>query len=524
MLTPGQVPKPVAVGEWLWACRAGSEPDLCDELLTFGITGRALQPALCASPSRPRNQQKEDVELTFARQGLPVQAVGTADAQVLARQIAEFTEERRFTPQKSGLALHVFAPDSDSGNMLAATVLALQARLTEALLALDIELLPDGKIAHTEGGRLIQVCLLGENQVALGVLPARAAPSLFPGGRQRYKKPKDAPARSALKLTEALAWLGHGPQAGEVCVDLGAAPGGWSQVLLDRECHVVAIDPGRIAPHLVGRLEHLKMNAFSFEPEVPADWVLCDMAYRPLEVAGLLAKWGRRRWAQFLLANIKLPMSRRVDMLARVKEILATGGWTGLRMRQLYHDRDEVTLSAWRGFGIDTRVPQRRAAAGGPASDFERPAHADRASGRAPARKRPPSRHDESERPAHGDRAPARKRPASRHGESERPAHGDRAPARKRPANRHGESERPAHGDRAPGRAPARKRPTSRHGESERSPHRAPPHKRPVGRQDESERPARAPSRAPARKSPGTAKAPGRRPSAPSRKSPRPRR
>ena len=360
----GHAPKPVAIGEWLWACRAGSEPDLCDELLSHGLTGRVVQPALVASAARPRNQHKEDVELAFARQGLPVQALCTTDAQELATLIGQFTADRRFTPEGSGLALHVFSPDSDEGNLRAAAVLTLQARLTETLTEAGIALLADGKTAHGEGGRLIQVCLLDEEHAALGVLPARAAPSLFPGGRQRYKKPKDAPARSALKLVEALAWLGHGPQSGEVCVDLGAAPGGWSQVLLERRCHVVAIDPGRLAPHLTGRLEHLRMNAFSFEPEIPADWVLCDMAYRPLEVAGLLAKWGRHRWAQFLLANIKLPMNRRVDMLARVREILATGGWTGLRMRQLYHDRDEITLSAWRGFGIDTRVPQHRAPPG----------------------------------------------------------------------------------------------------------------------------------------------------------------
>jgi 23S rRNA (cytidine2498-2'-O)-methyltransferase len=257
----------------------------------------------------------------------------------------------------------VFAPDSDAGNLLSAMALALQARLGELLRARGLSVLPDGSAALEAGGLLAQVCLLGEDQAAVGVLPARAAQSVYPGGRQRVRRAKDAPARSSLKLTEALAWLGHGPQAGEVCVDLGAAPGGWSQVLLERRCHVVAIDPGRLAPHLIGRVEHLRMNAFAFEPEIPADWVLCDMAYRPLEVAALLAKWGRRRWAQFLLANIKLPMSRRVDMLARVREILASGGWTGLRMRQLYHDRYEVTLCAWRGFGIDTRVPHRQPAA-----------------------------------------------------------------------------------------------------------------------------------------------------------------
>ena len=64
-------------------------------------------------------------------------------------------------------------------------------------------------------------------------------------------------------------------------------------------------------------------------------------------------------------------MKQKVAMLDRVREILASGGWTGLKVRQLYHDRDEVTLFAWRGFGLDTRVqppPPHAAKAPPPAS------------------------------------------------------------------------------------------------------------------------------------------------------------
>ena len=55
----------------------------------------------------------------------------------------------------------------------------------------------------------------------------------------------------------------------------------------------------------------------------------------------------------------RLPMTQRAQMVRRVREILTTGGWTAVRVRQLYHDRDEVTLSAWRGFGGDARPPKK---------------------------------------------------------------------------------------------------------------------------------------------------------------------
>ena len=97
------------------------------------------------------------------------------------------------------------------------------------------------------------------------------------------------------------------------------------------------------------KVRHVQESAFRFEPEEPADWLFCDMAWRPLEVAQLLGKWGRSGWATHLVANIKLPMISKNPVLFRVKKTLEEGRWTQVKMRQLYHDRDEVTVTAVRG-------------------------------------------------------------------------------------------------------------------------------------------------------------------------------
>ncbi|MEI8259431.1 MAG: 23S rRNA (cytidine(2498)-2'-O)-methyltransferase RlmM, partial [Deltaproteobacteria bacterium] len=110
---------------------------------------------------------------------------------------------------------------------------------------------------------------------------------------------------------------------------------------------VIAIDPGSMAPELLARkgLTHIRGSAFDYEPDEPVDWLLCDMVWRTLEVAALLARWGRNRHARLMIANIKLPMRGKVDFLQRVRQVLADGGWQGVRMRQLYHDREEITLT-----------------------------------------------------------------------------------------------------------------------------------------------------------------------------------
>jgi len=182
----------------------------------------------------------------------------------------------------------------------------------------------------------------------VGMVPSDRALSLAPGGRLRTKVPGDRPSRAARKLAEAFAWLGISPEPGELCVDLGAAPGGWTWVLLERRARVIAVDPGKLRPDLLGRrgLTYIPGNAFEFQPDEPVDWLFCDMAFRPLEVAKLLAKWGRHRYATLLVANFKLPMRRKAEI---VKELVATlegGGFRAVRARQLYHDRDEITVTA----------------------------------------------------------------------------------------------------------------------------------------------------------------------------------
>jgi 23S rRNA (cytidine2498-2'-O)-methyltransferase len=166
------------------------------------------------------------------------------------------------------------------------------------------------------------------------------------GGPKRMKREGGSISRASLKLEEAFEWLGDAPGRAETCVDLGAAPGGWTQRLLSRGARVIAVDPAKLKVPPSPKLKHVQDSAFRFQPAEPVEWLFCDMAWRPLEVAQLLAKWGRHRWAIRTVSNIKLPMKDKWPTLDRVRATLEGGGWRDVKMRQLYHDRDEVTLTA----------------------------------------------------------------------------------------------------------------------------------------------------------------------------------
>jgi len=279
-------------------------------------------------------------EVTASDEGMPA---------ALVRAIAALPPLAR--DQEGAFCWSLWTPDSERTLPLAARARALEGEVLRRLAAEHPVLASRHRAAPSLGpAMLVEGAMLARDRIVLGLVPGQLALSLAPAGRARMRVGRDRPSRSARKVEEALAWLGVEPGPGDACVDLGAAPGGWSWSLLARRARVQAVDPAQLRPDLLGHraLEHHRVSAFDFEPATPVDWLFCDMAWRPLEVAALLAKWGRRRWASLLVANLKLPMRRKAVMVERLRGVVASGGWRDVRTRQLYHDRAEVTLTAHR--------------------------------------------------------------------------------------------------------------------------------------------------------------------------------
>ncbi|HSG90736.1 MAG TPA: 23S rRNA (cytidine(2498)-2'-O)-methyltransferase RlmM [Pseudomonadales bacterium] len=187
--------------------------------------------------------------------------------------------------------------------------------------------------------------------------PHRSSPDA--GGVHRLRSHRDAPSRSALKLEEGLMTLlnpvdRHMLFDGRItAVDLGAAPGGWTWVMRRQGAYVIAVDNGRMAPSLEAdpEVEHVRADAFTFQPPRTVEWLVCDVVDKPARVVELMARWLRRGWAERAMFNLKLPMQKRWRAVAeargRFEKILGErSGDFDLHIRQLYHDREEVTCYA----------------------------------------------------------------------------------------------------------------------------------------------------------------------------------
>ena len=340
-------------GMWIFTTREGSEQDLVDELVLAKVIDpapRVIGPALVLSPKVPKRDGRP-IELTFARQGFEIlQAINSLDLDEKTKRIVA-TLRKQLGDAKQ-YALHVWVPDSTEANPLASLADELDRRIeTELSRALPELTRIDDATLRRAAVKLAQVCILDTERAVAGIMHANRTPSLAKGGRTRVRITGDFPSRAARKIEEALAWLGVAPGPGEVCVDLGAAPGGWTYVLAERRARVIAVDPAKLRPDIAARkgVRHVMDSAFTFTPDEHVDWLFCDMAWRPLEVAALLAKWGRKHWARIVVANIKLPMTKKAEILARIRTILEVEGeWKHVRVKQLYHDREEITLTAVR--------------------------------------------------------------------------------------------------------------------------------------------------------------------------------
>lgn len=171
------------------------------------------------------------------------------------------------------------------------------------------------------------------------------------GGQRRMADDDAAPSRSYLKVEEAYQVLGREPQPGETVVDLGAAPGGWSYSAAKRGARVIAVDNGPLKGGAANhpQIEHRLEDAFKFRPpaETTYDWMFCDLVEEPHHVLrDIVTPWLVSRWCQRFVVNLKFG---HVDALALLRELRAAASpfarhGTAVRIRHLYHDREEFTV------------------------------------------------------------------------------------------------------------------------------------------------------------------------------------
>ncbi len=354
-------PAPARRGDFLLAaCQGGAEAALCERqrLVLPKLAKGAWRRGLVTFRLPPDFDPPDDFapDLVYAR--TLVRCLGQATGSTTAAVAGQAVE---LLGGQSWDSIHVWnrdpRADHDIGGIRAAIVTALGAGITAAKAA-----------AKTRPGDLVLDCVVDTaERWWVGWHRAATPQSCWPGGNYPLALPADKISRAWLKLDEAIASFPIPLVAGTRAVELGAAPGGACQRLLEEGLEVVGIDPALVDQRLAGRprFEQWRMRARDVRLKEfrGFDWVVSDMNIDPKSALESIGRVVTAPGAgpRGIIATLKLPDWSRASALPGWLGQFQSWGYAPLA-RQLSTGGREVCVLAIRKRSARRRPARRRPA------------------------------------------------------------------------------------------------------------------------------------------------------------------
>jgi 23S rRNA (cytidine2498-2'-O)-methyltransferase len=166
--------------------------------------------------------------------------------------------------------------------------------------------------------------------------------SKFPNGEVRFKENHtDPPSRAYLKLWEALSLAQRMPGPGDVCMDLGASPGGWAWALIKLGAKVIAVDRSPLHPALMSNplVEFREGSAFACQPQQfdRIDWLFSDVICYPDRLYEFVTRWIKSGKCRNFVCTIKFQGAEHYHYARKFAEI------PGSQVVHLSHNKHELT-------------------------------------------------------------------------------------------------------------------------------------------------------------------------------------
>jgi len=171
--------------------------------------------------------------------------------------------------------------------------------------------------------------------------PQKTSP--FVNGAVQFVEDREGPpSRAYLKLWEALTRFGRWPAPGETCLDLGAAPGGWSWALAQLGAQVIALDKAPLDPAIAAlpNVTWRQESAFGLDPqqEPAVDWLFSDVICYPTRLLTLIERWMAAGRARHICCTLKFQGATDHDTAARFAAL------PGGRLFHGAHNKHELTF------------------------------------------------------------------------------------------------------------------------------------------------------------------------------------
>jgi 23S rRNA (cytidine2498-2'-O)-methyltransferase len=296
-----------------------------------------------------------DLESVFARAyGFCIGKVAGQDSAALARGVWELVGD--LPCQK----LHVWAREAaEPGHP---RQLLLEQDVGHAIELLQVHCPRAGQLAGeseanqpaTPGDFVVDCIVVEPGEWWVGYHRACFTPSQWPGGVFPLTLPPDAVSRAWLKMEEALRWSQLPILGGARIAELGSAPGGASQALLNRGWYVLGVDPAEMHPAVAGhpRFTHIRRRAVQVRRREfrKVRWLTADMNVAPNYTLSVVEDIVTHPEVNIrgMLLTLKLFQWELADHIPDYLQRVRSWGYNLVQARQLQHNRQEICVAAIR--------------------------------------------------------------------------------------------------------------------------------------------------------------------------------
>ncbi len=213
--------------------------------------------------------------------------------------------------------------------------------------------LPLNEIARP--GDLVLDCLLSDPGVwMVGTHEAASIVSRWPGGVFPGELPEHAVSRAYLKMEESLAWSRLPISSGDCVVEIGSAPGGSCQSLLDHGLQVIGIDPAEMDEVVLAQegMRHIRKRASEVRRRElkAAKWLTSDANVAPKFTLDAVEPIVTHESIHIrgMLLTLKLSDFKLAGELSTYLDRIRSWGFQHVKSRQLAQNRREICVLALR--------------------------------------------------------------------------------------------------------------------------------------------------------------------------------
>jgi len=204
-------------------------------------------------------------------------------------------------------------------------------------------------------GQTVLDCVLVEpGEWWCGFHKAASVPSKYPAGVCVSKVGTDVISRAYWKTLEALNWSQMPLERGDRCAEIGSAPGGSCQALLEKGLHVLGVDPAEMDESLLDHPNfiHFRMRASGIKRREfqGVRWLSVDTNVAPRHTLDTVESLVKHPAVHIrgLLLTLKFSDWQLADQVPKYLDRIQSWGYRHVRARQLAFNRQEICVAALR--------------------------------------------------------------------------------------------------------------------------------------------------------------------------------